>query len=97
MRCSCTSEFYFRSICTFGCYDGFDIPKDMRRTKVCLASGFWNGADAECVGKIQYESMTVPGVKKNLPVQDRRFVGSDLTFSNPVKTDGPVETVQLRT
>jgi hypothetical protein len=30
-------------------------------------------------------------------VLDRRFVGSDLTFSNPVKTDGPVETVQLRT
>jgi hypothetical protein len=34
---------------------------------------------------------------KNLLVRDRRFVGSDLTFSNPVKTDGPVETVQLRT
>jgi hypothetical protein len=33
-------------------------------------------------------------------VQDRRFVDSDLTFSNshyPVKTDGPVKTVQLRT
>ena len=34
---------------------------------------------------------------KNLLVRDRRFVGSDLTFSNPVKTDGPVETVQLLT
>ena len=30
-------------------------------------------------------------------VRDWRFVGLDLTFSNPVKTDGPVETVQLRT
>jgi hypothetical protein len=30
-------------------------------------------------------------------VQDRRFVGSELTFSIPVKTDGPVETVQVRT
>jgi len=29
---------------------------------------------------------------KNLLVR-----GPDLTFSNPVKTDGPVETVQLRT
>ena len=58
MSVSCTSEFFFRSICTFGCDDGFDIPKDMRRTKVCLASGFWNGANAECVGKIWYESMT---------------------------------------
>jgi hypothetical protein len=26
-----------------------------------------------------------------------KFVGSDLTFSNPVKSDGPVETVQSRT
>jgi hypothetical protein len=26
-------------------------------------------------------------------VWDQRFVGSDLTFSIPVKTDGPVETV----
>ena len=34
---------------------------------------------------------------KNLLVRDRRFVGLDLTFSNPVKTDGPVETVQLQT
>jgi hypothetical protein len=34
---------------------------------------------------------------KNPLVGDRRFVGSDLTFSNPVKTDGPVATVQLRT
>ena len=49
MSFSCTSEFFFRSICTFGCDDGFDIPKDMHRTKVCLASGYWNGADAECV------------------------------------------------
>jgi hypothetical protein len=23
-------------------------------SKVCLASGYWNGADAECVGKIWY-------------------------------------------
>jgi hypothetical protein len=30
-------------------------------------------------------------------VRDQRFVGSDLTFFNPVKTNGPVETVQLRT
>jgi hypothetical protein len=30
-------------------------------------------------------------------VWDLRFVGLDLTFSNPEKTDGPVETVQLRT
>jgi len=35
-------------------------------------------------------------VKKS-EVRDQQFVGSDLTFSNPVKTDGPVETVQLRT
>ena len=34
---------------------------------------------------------------KNPLVRDRLFVGLDLTFSNPVKTDGPVETVQLRT
>ena len=65
MSFSCTSEFYFRSICTFGCDDGFDIPKDMRRTKVCLASGFWNGADAECVGKTCYESMP-PTVSRRL-------------------------------
>ena len=57
MSFSCTSEFFFRSICTFRCDDGFDIPKDMRRTKVCLASGYWNGADAECVGKIWYKPM----------------------------------------
>ena len=34
---------------------------------------------------------------KNPLVWDLRFVGSDLTFSNSVKTDGPVETVQLWT
>ena len=34
---------------------------------------------------------------KNLLVRDQQFVGSDLTFSNPVKTNRPVETVQLRT
>ena len=38
------------------------------------------------------------GLKKRWSeVLDRRFVGSDLTFSNVVKTDGPVETVQLWT
>ena len=30
-------------------------------------------------------------------VQDWQFVGSDLTFPTPAKTDGPVESVQLRT
>ena len=30
-------------------------------------------------------------------VRDRRFVGSNLTFSNPVKSDEPVKTVQLWT
>jgi hypothetical protein len=29
--------------------------------------------------------------------KDRRFVGSNLSFSIPVKTDEPVETVQVRT
>ncbi|XP_076073438.1 uncharacterized protein LOC143045037 isoform X3 [Mytilus galloprovincialis] len=46
---SCTADFYFRSICTYGCDAGFDIPTNQRRTKVCLASGTWNGYDPDCV------------------------------------------------
>ena len=37
----------------------------------------------------RHESDLNQGLKK---VRDRRFVGSDLTFSIPLKTDGPVET-----
>lgn len=46
---SCTEDFYFRSICTFGCDAGFDIPTNQRRTKVCLATGTWNANDPDCV------------------------------------------------
>ncbi|CAG2192208.1 unnamed protein product [Mytilus edulis] len=46
---SCTEDFYFRSICTFGCDAGFDIPTNQRRTKVCLASGYWNADDPDCI------------------------------------------------
>ena len=44
------------------------------------------------------ESVTPQGLKiRWSKVRDQRLVGSDLTFSNLVKTDGPVETLQLRT
>ncbi|XP_063444324.1 sushi, von Willebrand factor type A, EGF and pentraxin domain-containing protein 1-like [Mytilus trossulus] len=46
---SCTEDFFFRSICTFGCDAGFDIPTNQRRTKVCLASGYWNSHDPDCI------------------------------------------------
>lgn len=47
---SCTEEYYFRSICTYKCSQGYEIPDTVRRTKVCLATGIWNGKDPYCEG-----------------------------------------------
>ncbi|XP_076112267.1 uncharacterized protein LOC143080345 [Mytilus galloprovincialis] len=46
---TCSAEFYFRSICTYTCSEGYDIPENTKRTNVCLASGKWNTGDPTCV------------------------------------------------
>lgn len=48
---SCSENFLFRSICVFHCGDGYDIPTNQRRTKVCLASKTWDADDPDCIGK----------------------------------------------
>lgn len=47
---TCSAEFYFRSICTYTCSEGYDVPTNTKRTNVCLASGKWNTEDPTCVG-----------------------------------------------
>ena len=66
------------------------------KVRVTLRKSLTNLSHRVVSSTPRHESDLNQGLK-NLQVRDRRFVGSDLTFSIPVKTDGPVETVQLRT
>jgi hypothetical protein len=87
----CTWTNYFKSIINENNYLHHSVGK--RKTDLKLFCYNHPG----CVCSVNYRRFIQNKTLKNLPVKDRRFVGSGLTFSNPVKTDGPVETVQLRT
>ncbi|KAL5012411.1 hypothetical protein ScPMuIL_010962 [Solemya velum] len=49
MSMSCTEGTKFRSICTYSCVDGYDIPTGSIRVRVCSADRTWRGAEPTCV------------------------------------------------
>ena len=51
---TCTDNYYFRSICSYNCREGFGVRQGTSKVRVCGPTGNWIGRVPTCVGEWHY-------------------------------------------
>ena len=56
-RPECTNDNYFRSICSFNCDEGYDMPPQVSKALVCQNDKTWRKhGEPRCIGTVQNNS-----------------------------------------
>ena len=63
---ACTNGTLFRSVCSFNCDVGYDMPPEVSKALVCQSDKTWRKhGEPKCIGKVQY-MLLILDFRKNI-------------------------------